>query len=445
MLCSLFLLFSEFPAAAQQVEWTSDLGNFRFNEIIETSDGHYLLAGYAVYPMGSVSPTWKVIKTDSNGNVIWTHERPNRGSAWDIIEDSRGDYIVTGSDGSGAWIKLDTAGNTVATAYPGNVFMRGTIELPSGNFLSALTSIGTISTSHFCQVTDSNDTGVQNTVINFLGFYDVRGMARTNGGRNVFAGLRTTQTTPTLAGHWFEVGDDGSILQIDSTVHFVVEDVEATPDGGVMIAGVDLSPATSRDVTVRKLDAQLQIQWEKQLVGVGFANEAHLAVTADGGCVVGVQDPNTSTTGKFIYRLNALGDSLWRYEIPAPGALGLKSVAVTQDGSILVGLEDSEDQFYKISDFITQMPGPNTPDAVTLRLFPQPAQDFCTFTIDASSPVRDGRIHLYDLHGRQLRSFDSGSRTRFQFSVDGLPAGAYVVRYENAAGLNLSQRLMVQR
>ncbi len=98
--------------ASGMSQWTQTFGGVEddyASSVSSTADGGYIIAGYtASYGAGN----WDayLIKTDSNGDSIWT--RTYGGNLYDaalhVFQDDDGGYVVTGfSDGIGAWIGGD--------------------------------------------------------------------------------------------------------------------------------------------------------------------------------------------------------------------------------------------------------------------------------------------------------------------------------------------------
>ena len=114
------------PLQAQGIEWEDIFGgvnNDKGYSVQETSDGGYILAGYT-YSFGTGESDVYLIKLDSNGDTIWT--KTYGGDSYDVgysvQETSDGGYIIVGytySFGAGEsdvyLIKTDSNGNVLWT------------------------------------------------------------------------------------------------------------------------------------------------------------------------------------------------------------------------------------------------------------------------------------------------------------------------------------------
>ena len=130
------------------------------NSVIETSDGGYLLAGYATSNDGDVSGNhgdWDcwLVKTDINGDTIWTKTYGGMWEelAYDVIETSDGHYLAVGltasddgdiSGNHGVWdclmLKVDPNGNLIwANVYGGSSVDQASmvIETLDGDYVFA--------------------------------------------------------------------------------------------------------------------------------------------------------------------------------------------------------------------------------------------------------------------------------------------------------------------
>ena len=104
-------------------------GDEQGTKVIATTDGGYAIAGYST-SNNDAEPNWYIVKTDSNGNMLW--DRQFGGSSDDravsIAETFDHGFVVTGYTGSGdggrkmmSVIKLDSLGiDQWAQNYPVN-------------------------------------------------------------------------------------------------------------------------------------------------------------------------------------------------------------------------------------------------------------------------------------------------------------------------------------
>ncbi len=105
------------------IQWSKTYGgtsNDMATDVKETPDGGFIVAGWT-QSFGAAGYDFWVLKTDSNGNVIWEKRFGGNGDdqAWSVSVDSDAYFIVGGTNSFGAgltdlWaIKLDLNGNII--------------------------------------------------------------------------------------------------------------------------------------------------------------------------------------------------------------------------------------------------------------------------------------------------------------------------------------------
>ena len=126
----LLFFFSLSFAQSPHLIWEKTIGDSKNDEayqIILTSDNHFLVVGYT-QPEGRYDLDLFLLKLNSNGDLIW---KKNYGTqkveiGYAIAEDSKGDFIVVGkanttTESAQTWVlKTDTNGNIIWDKKYGN-------------------------------------------------------------------------------------------------------------------------------------------------------------------------------------------------------------------------------------------------------------------------------------------------------------------------------------
>lgn len=304
--------------------WTKTYGGAHFDEgwsVQETSDGGFVMTGWT-RSFGAGSYDVYVIKTDFNGDTLWT--KTLGGSAWDagyaVRETSNGDYIVVGESGSfgpGSYAvylsRLNSAGDILWTrTYGGSSEDVGkdVQETSDGGFIiTGFTwSFGPAMRNVYVIRTDS----IGDTL-----------WTRTYGGPSADEGNSVIETS---SGNFLIAGKTDSFGSGESDVYLLMLDangdtlwtgtyggpdedigfsVEQTGDGGFIVAGEYTSPGAGwPDLYLLRLNA---------CVGIGeteLATAQHYLVSGgvpnpfEGNTLINYELPVTSTISIAIYDLH---------------------------------------------------------------------------------------------------------------------------------------------
>jgi len=255
------------------------------NALVEAADGGFLLVGYTEsYGSGGVD-LW-LVRTGATGDTLWTrtYGGPADDHGWDVASVADGGFVVAGftasrgAGGEDVWLlRLDEDGDTLWTrTYGGGGDERAwaLAEAGEGWVIAAQT----------------RPEGTQNVDL-FVVRVDSRGRAewtRTHGGAGIDRAF----------------------------------DVEATRDGGFVVAGVTADGASAdQDGWLVRLDGDGRVAWERSFGGDGNDVGRGLELTPDGGMLmVGYSDSDgptgaaSATSGAnriWLVRTDANGREQW--------------------------------------------------------------------------------------------------------------------------------------
>jgi hypothetical protein len=285
------------------------------NDILQTEDGGYVLAGLIGDSVGYIRYPMFVLRTDSYGDSVWAGEYQfdSCGGTVDDIESTRdGGYVLVGwryvSPGvtGGAVVKIDSLGNEVwKRSYGGS---SGAIaeavavqQLPDGGFIIAggtdmiagkavLLRTDSLGNEVWTRYFGGQWQSIFNTVYCVSGGYVAFGWTESYG-----------------AG-----GTDGWFVRTDTAGHELYRRTYGGPDedglagwpdrdGGYILAGQTFSfGAGSSDAWLVKTDSGGNEQWSKTFGGTGFDWAGVVQPTADGGYVL-TGEREMPVTGQDLY------------------------------------------------------------------------------------------------------------------------------------------------
>jgi outer membrane protein assembly factor BamE (lipoprotein component of BamABCDE complex) len=281
---------------------TDDDGAF---SVQQTSDGGYIVAG-TTWSFGAGGADIFLIKTDANGNRIWTktYGGTNDDTAFSVQQTSDGGYIMAGytySFGAGYsdffLIKTDANGNIQwAKTYGGTRW----------DYASSVQ-----------QTSDGGYIVAGGTYSFGAGWDDDIFLIKTDANGNI----QWAKTYGGTYGDW-------------------AYSVQQTSDGGYIVAGYTASfGAGGGDIILIKTDANGNIQWAKTYGGTRWDYASSVQQTSDGGYIVA---GGTYSFGAgwdddiFLIKTDANGNIQWAKTYGGASGDGAMSVQQTSDGGYIV-------------------------------------------------------------------------------------------------------------
>ena len=301
--------------------WTKTYGysssDFGYS-VQQTTDGGYIIVG-CTYPFGAAFVDVYLIKTDADGNPLWTNEYGGEFSDLGhlVQQTSDGGYIIAGWTTSfGLFdfdiyvLKTNSNGDTLWTkTYGGPDFESGTAvqQTSDGGYIisGATKSFGPGDGDVYLIKTDENgDTlwtrtygGTSDDIGNFVqetpdGGYIVVGYTSSfgAGGYDVYL-IKTDENGDTL---WTRTYG-GTEWDLGKTV-------QQTSDGGYIIVGWTKSFGTGdHDVYLIKTDAEGNNFWTRTYGGTGDDRGNSVQQTSDGGYIVAGSTESFGAGSEDVY------------------------------------------------------------------------------------------------------------------------------------------------
>ncbi len=395
------------------IQWQKCLGGSnedRASSIQQTTDGGYIVAGYASSNDGDVSgwhngtnnygyPTYDmwVVKLDDSGNIQWQKCLGGSSSdvAYSIQQTADGGYIVAG--------KINSNDGDVSGWH------NGTDE-------------------------DGNST-YDMWVVKLDGNGNIQWQKCLGGSNNEWA-YHISQTT------------DGGYIVVGDTY---------SNDGDVSgwHSGTDNYGNSTSDMWVVKLDGSGNIQWQKCVGGNNYDAAISIEQTSDGRYIVagytysnnGDVSGNHDTTGNYsdvwLVKLSSNGDTVWTKCIGGSLWDYAYSIQQTNDGGyIMAGYTRSNDGdvsgyhdtissysdiwVVKLNHTNVSIPLINSSGSKLLSIYPNPMQNYCR--ISFYNPSGEAyRLEITDMSGRTVFAKE-GSGDNVVFERNNLKSGAYNVK-----------------
>ncbi len=499
------LLIAGAAVAQPEVEWEHTYGGTDEDHcyaITQTANSGFALAG-STMSFGAGEFDFWLVKTDSNGDSLWSHSYGGEGqeSCHALVQTPDGGFALVGgttSFGAGSYdfwlVRTDSTGDSLwSRTYGGRGtdVCRSLVLTDDGGFALAgyIDSNGPGQYDFWLLRTDANGDSLWSVTFGGeswdfctsliqtadLGFALAGYTNHTDGNADVSLLIRTDENGDSLWSHTFD-------LEGSDEFRSVVE----SQDHSYTIAGTN--GRSNYTIVLDQVDSTGNSLWSSSYGGTEYDFCYSVIPIEDGGFALGCNS-NSFGDGDFDYlllRTDARGDSIW--SLMAGGEedeFCYASVRTDDGGYAMAGMidffADDNTDFYLVK---------TTPDPVSVReprstltpltfnlypAYPNPFNSMVTipFGLDKSAPTR---LAIFDPLGRRVAElipsaglvngpyaggknggfvngpyagvkdggFVNGPDGAGMYSVvwnaNGMPAGAYIVRLETG-NEQLSQRL----
>jgi len=300
----LFILFTTNILYSQQFyqKAIGGLNDETFRAVKQTSDGGFIFAGNTL-SFGSGNLDFYIIKTDINGDTLWTktYGDASYDDCFDIDELTGGGYIIVGesnSFGTSGYeiflINIDANGNVLWSKIYGGagsdkgIRVRQTSDL--GFIIGGITFSYGNNAQFYLIKTDANGNVLWTNILGGINYEYLYGLDITSDGGFILVG----QTASYGAG-----GDDVFVVKTDSlgneqwSASYGMAGseygyfIEETSDGGYIITGTTNSAgAGSWDVLLIKLNSVGNLSWTKTFGSASSDRGWEIHETNDNGFIV---------------------------------------------------------------------------------------------------------------------------------------------------------------
>ena len=275
-----------------------------------TTDGGYVYAAQSVRHGAGGYDIW-VVRLDSDGDLVWEkgfggdkEEEP-----FAVRQTSDGGFIVAGE----SWSFRTGTANCDAWV----------IKLTAAGSVDWQRSYGGTGVDVFHDIRETFDAGGSSTGFQLCGYTTSFGA----GGYDVWMVRVNTSGTVTYEAAIGGAGNDFGRSAV------------TTPDGGcVLLADTQSFGAGGRDVWLVKLDNASDVEWERAYGGSETDFPRALAITGDGGYLVGAYTDSFGADKNDFWALkvDAGGDIDWQYTYGGSGEDIAHDIHTAEDGGYIM-------------------------------------------------------------------------------------------------------------
>ena len=362
-----FLFLVEISSAVPDEQWNKTFGGSNFdwaNSVQQTSDGDYIIAG-GTYSFGAGNYDAWLIKTDSSGNEQWNKtfggEMSDRANS--VQQTSDGGYILAGyADSGNAWlIKTDAYGNenwdkkfilnggadeaySAMQTSDGGYILAGEVYTSSEGFQAWLIK------------TDSNGNEQWNKTFGGNNIDWAKSVQQTSDGGYILAGM--TQSYGSSGGcAWLIKTDLNGNEQWNKTLSGGLVDkanfVKQTLDEGYILAG-----GVGYDAWLSKTDSNGNEQWNKTFIFELMEEAYSVQQTSDNGYILTGLTSTGTNYYSWLIKTNTNGNQEWNKTFGFTGSDKLYSVQQTiDDGYIITGETNGDVWLIKLGEDISNSIG----------------------------------------------------------------------------------------
>ncbi|TVM02718.1 MAG: hypothetical protein CV087_08895 [Candidatus Brocadia sp. WS118] len=393
--------------------WTKTFGDTAHDagySVQQTTDGGYIITG-ATESFGAGSADVWLIKTDANGDSLWTKTFGESGfdEGWSVQQTSDGGYIITGHLSASLWvIKTDASGDSLWT----RTYYRSTLN--GGYSVQQTTDGGYIIAGFF------------ECFILWEPCYSFTWLLKTD----VIGDTLWTKAFGIPATFSYSYGYS----------------VQETVDGGYIIAG------SGQDGSLIKTDANGETQWTNNIIGTGYF--AHQ--TTDGGYIItGLNWGSSNDVG--LIKTDANGDTIWTKTFGGSGDDEGRSVRRTTDGGYIIaggtnsfGAGGGDVWLIRVASDITSIDENLHAFSNNYQLFQNYPNPFNPVTTIEFSLPKPGFVTLkaYNILGQEISTLVSEKLSagihKYYWNANDLTSGVYFYKIETDRHSLMKKALLIK-
>ena len=343
---------------SQSNEWDRVFGGSEIDcgrSVRQTTDGGYIVTGYTNYTEMGTGDIW-LIKTDAHGQEQWnkTYGGENGDFGYSVQQTMDGGYIVAGTvnvycdmilRSSVGLIKTDQQGNVIwSKKFRGEGFSGGRSVLQAadkGFIVLGWTAKNYLSASDVLVIkTDANGTEQWNRTFGGTKYYFAESIDYAADNGYIITGWTAQGSDSDI---WLLKINDNGTEQWNRTFYGSLDEIgcsiQHTNDGGYIIVGcTNYYGSVLSDALLIKTNANGIEEWNKTYGGSYNDEGISVRQTTDGGYVF-TGDTTTQKNGSsdlWVVKTDAQGTELWNRSISSEKGGSGSSIQQTNDGMFII-------------------------------------------------------------------------------------------------------------
>jgi len=465
----LFLFSSNLFAQAPDTLWTKTFGGADYDwghSIQQTSDGGYIIAGYTE-SFGVGLEDIYLIKTDSIGDTMWTNTYGGPSSDYGaaVLQTLDNGFIVTGwtySFGTGGCdvylIKTNSNGDTIWTkTYGGTGYDKArSFQRTSDNGYIITGVFGPSYTGDLYLIkVDSIGTTLWTKTYGGTGLDEGYSVQQTSDSGYIITGCTDSFGSGDLDIYLIKKNALGDTLWTKVYGRTGIDigcSVKQAPDGGYIVAGFTETQSGYTDIYLLRTNANGDTLWTRTYGGTYYdLGNSMLQLSDSIYIIAGYTNSYGEPYGDvFLMRVNANGDLIWEKTYGGGYCDEAWSVDITSTGGyIIAGYTESFGAGNYDVYLIKTEPDPanikeeettrHTQPAKNIKVYPNPFTTAFSVKCSRISEEQKVNLEIYNVSGRLIKSIPLTTRT-LQLGKD-LSPGVYFLKVN---GVNIGKVVKVR-
>ncbi len=436
--------------------WVKDYAGINLDEtrdVIELSDGSLVMCG-ATFSYGAGNLDGFLMKTDSEGNVIWSKSYGNIYGQYflRVEEDGEGGFYVAGymqqlppqnTQGTGV-MRVDGEGNIIWVRWSPN-------WSPQGDWypidMASISTGGVVVCGVGVDIWKFDPDGELSWSRRYRpsGSGGVTGLAMIENGVGEIL-INFALVDDNTVGQ----SADNCILRLNSLGEFVSHKcygglytdwsrtISNTDDGGTLICGFTNSAGNGdRDAFLAKLDSAGDTEWAMAYGGAWQDNSAHAVQTSDGGYLLTGQSWSEGiaidSSKVHLVKTDSFGNSTcnsvsWMPEtndIIAPQEAPNLMIEFTSLEVNEIDWTPNDRDFYE-NDLCNVLSVDVAFESTGLKVYPNPFSHQAT--IESKVPLESAKLVLTNSIGQVVKEMEGLDGTKINLNRNLLPSGVYLIQ-----------------